>query len=213
MLNFFRTAQRNTLNINDSVRIKLLKILRDHKFRHGFIDTLNPLCPCSTGAGTTTHYFLCYHFYNTNRKTLIYDLNEIDSSFFTLNKNKLIGLFLNGSDKFGHKRNHSILMSTIRFSSLMNCYSCWITFYLRRAFLIWIVIIIFSFSVQRWKMSLSQGVWFRCNIWFFLNAWIVTCLVSYVFVHCINFEYFEYVIFLCIYWFRKKICVLFIRKK
>ena len=40
--------------------------LREHQFRHDFKGTLNPLCPCSTEAETTTHYFLRYHFYNSN---------------------------------------------------------------------------------------------------------------------------------------------------
>ena len=47
-------AQRDTFNINDSVRIKLLRKsrlgfshLREHKFRHGFRDILSYLCLCS----------------------------------------------------------------------------------------------------------------------------------------------------------------------
>ena len=46
------------------------------------------------------------------------ELNEIDSSFSTLNENKLIDLILYGSNKFDDKKNqknHNILMSTIKF--------------------------------------------------------------------------------------------------
>ena len=43
------------------------------------------------------------------------ELNEIDSSFSTLNENKFIDLILYGSDKFDGKKNHNILMSTIKF--------------------------------------------------------------------------------------------------
>ena len=42
------------------------------------------------------------------------DSNEIASSFSTLNENKFIDLLLYGSDKFDDKKNHNILMSTIK---------------------------------------------------------------------------------------------------
>ena len=122
LLKFIRPAQRKTFNINDSVGVKLLKRLRlgfsnlrDQKFRHGFRDILDPLCPCSIETEATAHYFLRCHFYNANRSALMNELNEIDSSFSTLNENKFIDLILYGSDKFDDKKNHNILMSTIKF--------------------------------------------------------------------------------------------------
>ena len=36
---------------------KLDPDLCEHKFRHGFRDILNPLCPCSIETETTAHYF------------------------------------------------------------------------------------------------------------------------------------------------------------
>ena len=41
-------------------------------------------------------------------------LNEIDSSFSTTNETKFIGLILYGTDKFDNKKNHNILMCTIK---------------------------------------------------------------------------------------------------
>ena len=115
-------VQRKTFNINDLVRIKLftrLRLgfsrLRERKFRHGFRDILNPLCPCSIEAETTKHYFLRCHFYNANKFALSNDFNGIDSSFSTLNKNKFIDLILCDSDKFDDKMNRNILMYTIKF--------------------------------------------------------------------------------------------------
>ena len=43
------------------------------------------------------------------------ELNEIDSFFSILNENKFIDLILYDSDKFDDKKNHIILMSTIKF--------------------------------------------------------------------------------------------------
>ena len=47
--------------------------LCEHKFRHGFKDTLTPLCSCSIEAETTTHYFLRFLFYNSKQTTFIND--------------------------------------------------------------------------------------------------------------------------------------------
>ena len=122
LLKFIRPLQRKMFSINDSVGVKLLtrlrlgfSHLREHKFRHGFRDILNPLCPCSIKAETTAHYFLRCHFYNANRSALMNELNEIDSSFSTLNENKFIDLILYGSDKFENKKTHIILICTITF--------------------------------------------------------------------------------------------------
>ena len=122
LLKFIRLAQRKKFDINDSVGVKLLtrlrlgfSHLREYKFRHGFRDILNPLCPCSIEAETTAHYFLRFHFYNANRSTLTNEINEIDSSFSTLNENKFIDLILYGSDKFDNKKNRNILMCPIKF--------------------------------------------------------------------------------------------------
>ena len=43
------------------------------------------------------------------------ELNEIDSSFSTLNENNFIDLVLHGSDKFDDKKNDNFLMCTIKF--------------------------------------------------------------------------------------------------
>ena len=121
LLQFIMPAQKKTLNINDSVGVKLLtrlrlgfSHLREHKFRHGFRDILNPLCPHGIGAETSAHYFLRCHFYNANRSTLMNELDETNSFFSTQNKNNFLDLILYVSDKFDDKKNHNILMCTIK---------------------------------------------------------------------------------------------------
>ena len=64
-LKFIRPVERKILNVNDPFEIKMLtrlrlgfSHLREHKFRHGFKDTLNPLCSCSIEAEATAYYFL-----------------------------------------------------------------------------------------------------------------------------------------------------------
>ena len=112
LLQFIMPAQKKTLNINDSVGVKLLTRLRlgfshprEHKFRHGFRDILNPLCSCSIEAEIFAHYFLRCHFYNANRSTLMNELNEIDSSFSPLNEKELVKNKKKvGSEKFDYRK-------------------------------------------------------------------------------------------------------------
>ena len=89
--------------------------LHEHKFRHGFKDTLNPLCSCSIEAKTTTHYFLRCHFHGSIWATLMNDLEIILIPFSTVCDNNLISLLLYAYDKFDDTKNWKMLMSTIRF--------------------------------------------------------------------------------------------------
>ena len=64
LLNFIRPCANSIFNIHNPYGIKLLtrlrlgfSHLREHKFRHCFQDTLNPLCDCGNNTETTTHNF------------------------------------------------------------------------------------------------------------------------------------------------------------
>ena len=67
---FIRPEANNIFNVYNAKGIKLLTRLRagfshlkEHKFRHNFVDTINPLCSCGNFAEPTTHFFLhCAHF-------------------------------------------------------------------------------------------------------------------------------------------------------
>ena len=98
LLKFIRPGQRKTFNINDSVGMKLLirlgvSYLREHKFRHGFRDTLNPLCPLSIEVETTKNYFLRWHFYDVNQSTFMNHLYDANGS-------ALMGNFSNADSSF-----------------------------------------------------------------------------------------------------------------
>ena len=58
--------QRSIFNVNDPEGVKYMtrlclrfSHLNEHKFRHGFLDTLNPLCNCSLEVEDNGHFFLC----------------------------------------------------------------------------------------------------------------------------------------------------------
>ena len=85
--------QENPLyNNHDTIGVKLLSHLRlqfahlnEHKFRHGFNDTVNPVCPCGAEVETTKHFLLHCHCFSTQRIELFDNLYNLDSSFPKLN--------------------------------------------------------------------------------------------------------------------------------
>ena len=85
ILKFIRPSASKVYSINDAIGIKLItrrlgfSHLGEYKFKHNFRDTLNPLCSCSIEVGSTSHYFLRYHFFDALRATLMDDLRNIDS--------------------------------------------------------------------------------------------------------------------------------------
>ena len=65
LLKFIRTIPNSVFNVADIYGIKLLtrlrvglSHLREHKCRHDFQDTINPICSCSREIESTSHFFL-----------------------------------------------------------------------------------------------------------------------------------------------------------
>ena len=54
-----------------------LSPLRDHKWRHNFIDTTSDICHCKQGVENTDHFLLYCPSYTTQRASLIVSTNEI----------------------------------------------------------------------------------------------------------------------------------------
>ena len=64
-LTFITTLENDTYGIYDPLGVRLLNRLRfgfsnlrEHKFRHNFAGTLNPLCSCFLETEDTEYYFL-----------------------------------------------------------------------------------------------------------------------------------------------------------
>ena len=83
ILQFIRSSPSSTYNcfntkgIEHLTRLRLgLSHLRDHKFKHGFLDSLNPICSCGLNIETTCYYLLqCPSFIN-ERKILLNDVSK-----------------------------------------------------------------------------------------------------------------------------------------
>ena len=121
----------NQFGLNLLTRSRLgLSHLCEHKFRHNFEGTLNPLCSCRIEAETTLHFFLRCQFFNDIREILMNDLMNIDRFLPSLSQDKLISILLYGSDAFDNKKNHKILICSIQFIKDSHYFS-------RFAFQIW----------------------------------------------------------------------------
>ena len=71
-LPFTRPSKRSIFNVNDLEGVKYLtrlhlrfSHLNEHKFRLGFLETLNSLCNCTLEVEDNEHFFLrCLNFEN-----------------------------------------------------------------------------------------------------------------------------------------------------
>ena len=105
--------ENSLFSIYDPLGVKLLTRLRlqfshlnEHKFRHGFNDTLNPICACGNEIETTEH-FSCVVFKS---------LEKMDPHFLELNPKKQVLVLLYGSQINDSKSfNHDIIKNVITF--------------------------------------------------------------------------------------------------
>ena len=81
LLSFVKTSANSIFAIHDNNSIKLLTRFRlnfshlnEHKLRHNFLDTLNPLCSCGSEPETTAHFLLrCQnHVMNRSNSSKMY---------------------------------------------------------------------------------------------------------------------------------------------
>ena len=103
LLSFIRPGKISIFNINDPEGVKYLTRLRlrfshlnEHKFRHGFLDTLNPLCNCSLEVEDNEHFFLCCLNFVNARRSLFMGISNIISSFKHLPSHLKVELLLFG---------------------------------------------------------------------------------------------------------------------
>ena len=121
-LAFIRPPGNDTYGNYDPLGVRLLNKLglgfshlKEHKFRHIFADTLNPLCSCSLETEDTEHYFLHCQNNLSVHTTLMNDLNNINTAVASLNSNDLLRVILYGDESFNKETNCKILAASIKF--------------------------------------------------------------------------------------------------
>ena len=104
MLSFIRPKENFVFAIRDTKGLKLLTRLRlnfshlnEHKFRHGFKDTVDPMCKCGLETETILHFLLSCRVYSTIRTELLDDIYTVASSLTNYPDEKL-EILLHGSE-------------------------------------------------------------------------------------------------------------------
>ena len=111
ILKFIRPSPNSVYNCHNPrgicliTRLRLgLSHLREHKFKHGFQDTLNLLCSCGNNVESTEHFLLhCPQFVN-ERRILLSNLGNFNCSLFentskVLTQTLLFGNMLSDNSK------------------------------------------------------------------------------------------------------------------
>ena len=88
-------------SVYDPYTVKLLTHLRlrfshlkEHKVRHGFGDTVRPMCGCNAEIEDTEHFLLHCHFYSIQRFELFNNINKVDPSFTQLDAKEQVNILL-----------------------------------------------------------------------------------------------------------------------
>ena len=96
LLNFIRPCSNSIFDIHNPLGIKLLTRLRlglsplhEHKFKHCFQDTLNPLCECAKDIESTMHFFLHCTNFLIPRQTLFQKIRNIDNNILSPSETQL----------------------------------------------------------------------------------------------------------------------------
>ena len=91
VLKFIRLSKNSIFLCNNPKGIQLLirlrlgsSHLRDHKFKHNFQDTVNPICNCGEDIETLCHYLLQCSLYVNERLALPNLIQGIDNSILEL---------------------------------------------------------------------------------------------------------------------------------
>ena len=130
ILKIIRPIQNSIFDVVDHEGVRLLSRLRlglshlnKHKFSHGFLDTVNPMCSCNSEEESVSHYLLrCPNFVHL-RNSLMNELINIDQSLNLLNHESLTNILLYGSKQFNYEVNSKIIKLTINFIKLSERFS------------------------------------------------------------------------------------------
>ena len=121
-LKFIRPFSNYIFNCHSPNGIKLitrlrlgLSPLREHKLRHNFQDTLNPICSCGDDIETTIHYLFHCSNYLDERSTHLDNLQSIGENIHDKNDSQISELLLFGVSSNNGASNTCILNATIQY--------------------------------------------------------------------------------------------------
>ena len=158
--------------------------LNEHKFRHGFLDTLNPSCSCSLEVEDKKHLFLCCLSFENARRSLFINISIINSSFKNLPSHLNVELLLFGDSELSTIGNDFILKASMKYMMTTSKYSVPLFWYCFLS-LNWNIYIHFFPPVS------TPPDLFHCFIWD--SSEICACAIFYCFFFGYLFEkYFSF---------------------
>ena len=117
ILDFIKSKENSIYAIHDISGLKLLtrlilnfSHLNEHKLRHNFKDTINPMCSCGFEPESKDHYLLRCKLYTDLR--LDYTIRQSLKNF---SEDQLVNVWLFGSENFTLDTSANIVRRTIEF--------------------------------------------------------------------------------------------------
>ena len=122
ILKFIRPSPNSVYNCHNPKGLKFitrlrlgLSHLREHKFKHSFQDTINPLCSCGLDIESTEYFLLhCPQFVN-ERRTLLSTIGNINYKFQENTDSNFTQTLFFDNTSFDITDNIKILNATINF--------------------------------------------------------------------------------------------------
>ena len=122
LLKFIRPSGNSVFKCHNSKGIKLLtrlklglSHLREHKFKHGFLDSLKPICSRGQNIETSTHFLLHCSYYSNERLTFLNIIRNIDSNILSKNDLKVTETLLYGGSSYDDTKKTLIMNATMEF--------------------------------------------------------------------------------------------------
>ena len=122
ILKFLRPSPNSVFKCHNPQGIKFLtrlrlglSHLREHKFKHSFRDSLNPLCKCGFDVESTSHFLLHCPIYNNERSSLLSTIRNIDCKLLENTDPSLTQTLLYGNPSLDINTNSLILNAAIDF--------------------------------------------------------------------------------------------------
>ena len=124
ILKFLRPSPNSVFKCHNPQGIKFLtrlrlglSHLREHKFKHSFQDSLNPLCmnPYGFDVEPTSHFLLHCPIYNNERSSLLSTIRNIDCKLLENTDSLLTQALLYGNPSLDINTNSLILNAAIDF--------------------------------------------------------------------------------------------------
>ena len=118
LLQFIRPSENSVFGCHNPKGVKLLTRLShlwEHKFKHGFLDSLNPACSSNQNIETSTHFLLYCSNYSNERLTFLNIVRNIDRNILQKNDLKVTETLLYGESSSDVTNNTVIMNATMKF--------------------------------------------------------------------------------------------------